>query len=84
MVPDGFARALQGAFCTLTSCVLKTQTSDDMFFPIRGPRGPDPLPAQTSDALKKSRRRFSAVFGPRGPSAGPGTVKKRFGMENRS
>ena len=39
---------------------------------------------QNSDVVKKSRRRFFAVFGFRGPSAGPGSVKKRFRMKNRS
>ena len=42
------------------------------------------LGAQTSNVLRKSRRRFFAIFGFRGPSTRPGTVKKRFRMKNLS
>ena len=34
-----------------------------------------PPPSQTSDVAKKSRRRFFAVFGLRGPSTGPRTSR---------
>ena len=40
--------------------------------------------SQISDVAKKSRRRFFAVFGLQGPSAGPGTVKKRLRMKSWS
>ena len=40
--------------------------------------------SQTCDVLKKSGRRFFVVFGLWGPSPGPGTVKKRLRMKNRS
>ena len=40
--------------------------------------------SQTSSVVKRSGRRSFAVFRPRGPSTGPGTVKKRLGMKNRS
>ena len=39
---------------------------------------------QTCDVLEKSGRRFFVVFGPRGPSPGPGSVNKRPRMKNRS
>ena len=41
-------------------------------------------PPQTSDVVKKSGRRFFAVFGLRGPSTGPGSAKKRLRMKNWS
>ena len=48
---------------------------------VRGAAG---APPQISDVMKKTRRSCSAIFGLGGPSAGPGSAKKRLGMKSGS